>query len=371
MFPTDSKLPGADLKNPYMFKHAIANFACPRYVMALQNENAGAGHRLREWAMGLWAATIFNLTFIHFPMLNSRKELKPEHGQYLGWDEIYGLRLGENQSSNYWNTRPMVREIMMPTFEYTKFTVPNEIGLAKWAHLWDANECGVIYTLPGNNWVYDISDVVRDIMAYKFLQASSRGHQWERPVMRADKVNIAVHFRRGDMVPTSEATLFKVVTNYALPALDREGLSGDAVEIHIFADGGSDADVSTFKVHNNTRLPRVHTHFDLDARESLWNMAHSDIFVGSRSSFSWTVALVSTQPYCLMQTGDKEHEFCPHGSGCCKEGECDESAQKGLAKTVARLANLKIGSGTCAGWETYALGKELEIEKQQEKGWLI
>ena len=76
---------GADFAgHGYAFQHALVDPACPRYVMALQNENAGSGHRVREWAMGVWASQLFNLTMVHWPLLNAqlglqREGLKPEH----------------------------------------------------------------------------------------------------------------------------------------------------------------------------------------------------------------------------------------------------------------------------------------------------
>ena len=44
MVPTDPRAPGLDLRSSHTFKHALVNRQCPRYVMALQNENAGVGH---------------------------------------------------------------------------------------------------------------------------------------------------------------------------------------------------------------------------------------------------------------------------------------------------------------------------------------
>jgi hypothetical protein len=380
MVPTDPRAPGLDLRSSHTFKHALVNRQCPRYVMALQNENAGVGHRLREWAMGLWAATLWNLTLVHFPLLNTRGGLTPEHGLYVGWDEIYGLRVGENRTSNYWNTQPTVTELIMKTFQYRKFTVPTEQGVAFWAHLGDEAECGMIYLLPGNNWVYDASAPIKDIMAYKFLQASRRGHAWAQPLLNPAAINVAVHYRRGDMVPTSETTLWSIVVKYVLPAFREVGLVAP-IELHIFADGGAVGDMKHFvnappsdKQQEKGKetggdplppLPKIVYHFDTDSRITLWNMAHSDVFIGSKSSFSWAVGMVSSQPYCLMQTGDPEHQFCPHGAGCCTgDGVCSEEAVAGLKATALRLAKLHLEDGECAGWAGETLGGSEEIEYQ-------
>jgi len=158
-------------------------------------------------------------------------------------------------------------------------------------------------------------------MQYKFLHAVQRP-EYARSLFSPTTVNIAVHYRRGDMVPTSEFALWRIVASEVMPALQLAGVRALPV-VHVFADSGANASSFTifnqhFSVGNN-----LFFHFPEDPVLTLYNLAHSDIFVGSRSSFSWMAALVSSQPYCLMQTMDPQHEFCPSGSGCCTmEGEC-------------------------------------------------
>ena len=319
----------------YAFTHAIADPACPRYVMALQNENAGAGHRVREWAMGVWASVLFNLTMVHWPLLNERlglqrEGLRPEHKPYAGWDDLLGLALGENRSLTYYELnarKDVVKEVNAGGFQLKRFTVPNVVGEARWAHLGDPAACNVLTQLPGNNWVYDLSGPVRPVLQYKFLHApQQRGAAWAVSLFSPAAVNVAVHYRRGDMVPTAEFTLWRIVAAEVLPAL-RLARVRARVHIHVFADSGANAsDFSVFPKHFEVGR-ELFFHFLEDPVATLYNLAHSDIFVGSRSSFSWMVALVSSQPYCLMQTMDPMHEFCPAGSGCCtNEGECVSSA---------------------------------------------
>jgi hypothetical protein len=178
--------------------------------------------------------------------------------------------------------------------------------------------------LPGNNWVYDLSGPIRPVLQYKFLHAPQTG-AWAVPLFSPAAVNVAVHYRRGDMVPTSEFSLWRIVATEVLPALRLARLRA-RVHIHVFADSGANAsDFTVFPKHFEVGR-ELFFHFLEDPVATLYNMAHSDIFVGSRSSFSWMVALVSSQPYCLMQTMDPMHEFCPAGSGCCtNEGECVSS----------------------------------------------
>ena len=317
--------------HPYAFTHSVVDAACPRYVMALQNENAGAGHRVREWAMGVWASVLFNLTLVHWPLLNERlglvrDGLKPEHKLYAGWDDMLGLALAENRSLTYYEVsarrdKQQLRELNVGGFQLKRFTVPNVEGELKWSHLGDPSACNMLYLLPGNNWVYDLSGPIRGMMQYKFLHAPQRP-EWAKPLFSPAVVNVAVHFRRGDMVPTSEFTLWRIVDNEVLPAFQLAGLRA-RVHVHVFADSGANAsDFTIFPKHYQLG-EQLFFHFLEDPVVTMYNLAHSDIFVGSRSSFSWLVALVSSQPYCLMQTMDPMHEFCPAGSGCCtSEGEC-------------------------------------------------
>jgi len=232
--------------------------------------------------------------------------------------------VGENRSLTYYEVsarKDTIREVNAGGFQIKRFTVPTQQGEHHWAHLGDPAACAVLYQLPGNNWVYDLSGPVRPIMQYKFLHAPQLA-EWVRLLFSHAAVNVAVHYRRGDMVPTSEYALWRIVATEVLPALRLARLRA-RVQIHVFADSGANvSDFTVFPAHYEVGR-ELFFHFVDDPVVTMYNLAHSDIFVGSRSSFSWLAALVSSQPYCLMQTMDPMHEFCPTGSGCCtSEGEC-------------------------------------------------
>ena len=112
---------------------------------------------------------------------------------------------------------------------------------------------------------------------------------------------------------------------------DPESASSDAYYLQKLAEiDGANKSVAVF------------THDEHDERTVFYHFTSADVFVGSRSGFSWLAGLVSLRPLVILQHGghQKERDFCGDAKSavCCVGTLCDSNADVIVAKAVAHFA---------------------------------
>lgn len=84
----------------------------------------------------------------------------------------------------------------------------------------------------------------------------------------------------------------------------------------------------------------------VDTYAAFWHMARADVFVGSRSGFSWLVGLVATRPLVVQQhgapSGMSEHcadtGYAAQGAVvCCLDDTCAAGTRDALRLALAHL----------------------------------
>ena len=328
---------------PTFFAHALVDKKCPRFVAALQDTGAGVGHRVREWSTGLWVARLFNLTLVHISLDVGGRE----HGSAAGWDDFLGMTWGENGLDIVEVRRriPSVKEVLLPRLGF--WGVPNDKALSIFAPVIAENAgCNVIFVIRGDETPKDSSPLTRAILSWKFAAASAtllRTGSAPPLVYDAAAVNVAVHYRVGDITPTPENVLGIITFAHVLPALRRAGVRAP-IHVHVFSDGPRELPFFEAESKKSTSGVALFKHGDLAARPTFWNFANADIFVGSLSGFSWMVGLFATRPFALLQHGDTNqfHEYCAdadRSAGCCWVwAECETSALERLDAAAKRIA---------------------------------
>ena len=329
---------------PVLFRHARTERACPRFVAAIQDTGAGTGHRMHDWSTGLWVARNFNLTLLHTSLSVGGKE----HGSAASWDEHLGIAWGENGMSPADAARlfPSLKQVLLPRLGH--WGVPNAQALAVFGPAIAAHPgCDVLFFARGDEWPADTSPLTRATLAWKFAASSAalvRAASAPPLVFNASAVNVAVHFRVGDMTPTPEHVLSIITLGKVVPALRRAGVRAP-IHVHVFTDG---ARPLPFFKQNVAAVGdaglALFSHGDLPSWPAFWHFANADIFVGSLSSFSWMAGLFSSRPFALLQHGDPNQlvEYCAdsaRSAGCCWTwADCEPSALERLDAAAKRIA---------------------------------
>jgi hypothetical protein len=358
---------------PLLFRHALVERSCPRFVLATQDTNAGVGHRVREWSMGLWVARLFNLTLIHSSLDVGGKE----HGSYAGWDAFLGLTWGENglELAELRRRSSLLKEVLLPRLG--TWGVPNAAALAIFAPAIAAHPgCGVLFILRGDETPFDTSPETRAVLGWKFSAAAAvanRKGNGARPKLIYDPraVNVAVHFRVGDISPTAENVLGIITDGIVLPALRAAGVAAP-IHFHVFSDGEHALPFfrAAVAARGAAALIELFVHGEMAALPAFWHFCNADVFVGSRSGFSWMVGLFCTRPFSLLQHGDMNqfHEYCGDGAGCCWTwAECEASAHARLARAAARIAAAEACGALSAAHAVMDSGWALELSAVTEQ----
>jgi hypothetical protein len=192
-------------------------------------------------------------------------------------------------------------------------------------------------------------------MTWKFAAAAAARGGDETPTLRYNPaaINIAVHYRVGDIKPTPEAALW-ANTRLALSSLREEGVVG-ALHVHVYTDGPvplahfgvtalledeAEGDEGGAGEGGNSGVEVWH-HFNVSATETMWHLVNADVLVGSRSEFSWLAGLLSPRSLALLQRGSQWHETCAdEGTAvCCSNGgDCEEASGEMLERASKRIA---------------------------------
>jgi len=119
------------------------------------------------------------------------------------------------------------------------------------------------------------------------------------------KLNIAVHIRRGDLLPGrqfSDLSSRMLPDAWYLEILDAVlSASEKPLAIHIFSegkDGQYQSEIGapfSWKEHFKQTTHEIHEHIDSDFLSAFHHLIHADILVGSKSGMSHLAGMLSTQ----------------------------------------------------------------------------
>jgi hypothetical protein len=377
-----------------LFAHAAAAEACPRYVLPFLNWGAGAGHRLRNWDVGLWLSQATGLTFVH----SSLDVDEGDHGLYAGMDELLGLAIGEGAlrvtlPQSWWleENRMKDRGLQMK-FLPRASADPHRVyeadaaALAAWraALAADGAGCNSVYRLPLDNWVTAHADATRATAAWKFAAAAAAraGAGAGAPPPRAlpggpaewdpAALHVALHLRAGDGLLVNGSHLAAVVKNVVAPAL-REALGAPSrgaaaaaarAALHVFTEAPPPEQLAPLLALRGLPVApaggglAVHVHGgEVGVLDALWAMAHADVFVGSVSSLSWAVAHFGHRPVMVVQDwegGGGEYKWCGDDAVCCRLAECSGVGPlRAAAERLAAMAD--CGALDARSWEAAAV----------------
>ena len=310
---------------------SVVDAACPKFVFAFQNHNAGIGHRMTNWAMALHTAVTFNVTFAH----TSFDGGSGGHGSFDGWDGWLSFTSGELGLDDVM-ARKGIRTVELPSVGgYYGY---NEATVARWAPLIsDPTQCNVIYKVPQDQWMFDISSSTKALMAWKFAEHTAPRRPAELAHWSAGEVNIAVHVRFGDQYPTKEHTHARIVRETVLPALREAGVRAQFA-VHVFAEEKAGEQLPLLKSLEREKGVSVYFHPEASPMASFWHLTEADFLVASFSSFSWAAAQVALRPLALMQPSSDIMKMCADFAACCNhDGTCGFAAAHRATLAAERL----------------------------------
>lgn len=263
------------------------------YIAPGINYGAGIGHQMYDWASQYQLVKKMGLSFAHKSLWVNG--IHAEKDDAIGiWNQILGLGEGEKKLAELLDEGYKV--VRLPVFG-REYSVNEELAIA----IMDSY-CGqkVVFQLaidqPG------IMDGVAQIFYDKFWNAKAREN---KPTLLYDseKLNIAVHIRRGDV---SEKLPYKFRTNtfYYQAVMDilsfHKEIPMDDIQIYIFSEGEIE-DYPEFMDLNNVTFC-----LDMDSKKTFMHLVNADILVVAPSWFSANAAAINRRElYC----SDEYHKY--------------------------------------------------------------
>jgi hypothetical protein len=335
------------------FRHDEVDAACPRLVHNPVNGAAGLGHRAINMLVALHAALYYNATYAHTFAWGGGV-----HGDYLGWAERLGWdQFAVSVEGLARGTAPgALRAIKLPPAgpqPRTHETFERTWGFA----LRNSSLCGSSFEFPGDVWPYDVTTLVKPLLAHYFLRAASGAQapmhtlQWE-----AADINIVVHVRKGDVENQPDGVPARVVSETLLPALRAAG-GGLArrAHVHVFAEFSRGYTGAAFPAlgalrggANTSGADAVDATATTGVRVTFWerasewdafvHMAGADFLVISSSGFPKLASLVSVNPLTLSFPSSDHYKHAHADTApCYYDGRCSFSARTRARAAAARL----------------------------------
>ena len=247
---------------------------------------AGIGHQLACWNTALIFSLRYNLNFVHHPLHSSGND---------NWENF--LEFGEGELSHCSVVGDnSVKIVNLPRI--WRIDREDIDGHRIFERIVESERLNasrkILFQLNSDHFAYD-QTVTSEVLRKKYWNARAKNPI--DSVYREDKLNIACHVRRGDIVreKTKEQD-FENLENrwldnmYFINVINNinEILNEHTVDIHVFSQG-SIAEFSEFE-----ELKNVTYHLDLDACLTFHHMATSNILILSPSSFSYKAGMIST-----------------------------------------------------------------------------
>ena len=252
---------------------------------------AGIGHQLANWIAGYWFARYFGINYAYSPFTSSAVPYKPNR-----WDRVLGF--GEGEISAKRLIKDGYKKVQLPYFDEEN---PEHIEIIKNIIQSYAGRKVVFFT-EANQFYRDQYGVMDDISA-KFFSAASRAR--DRLIYDPDDYNIAVHIRRtviidSKVIKENDAQKKKRWTEIGyyeeiLKEIAKLNV-GKPIRIYVFSTGAPE-EFQSFQQYGDVWICS-----DMDEYQSFVHLVFADLLVTSKSSFSYTPALIS-----------KGIKICPEG----------------------------------------------------------
>lgn len=245
------------------------------YYSAVPNPGAGIGHQIANWIAGYWFAAQFDLAFAHIPFSTKK------------WDTFLGFGQDEMIVKDLIK-KNRYKKVLLPLFDELK---PNDILSVK--KIIDSyKNKRVVFIAEQDQFYADQFGILKNLKL-KFYQSEARKD--DKLLYSIDNFNIAIHVRRGDIVPEPtglietlqmrwqnivyfEKVLFDVVDNLK---------TNKPIAIYLFSQGDK-REFKEFKKFKNLTFC-----LDMNAQDSFLHMVFADLLITSKSSFSYKPALLN------------------------------------------------------------------------------
>ena len=248
-----------------------------QYMTQQPNFGAGFGHGLDVWRAGVVNAKALGLEYSYTPMVTEE------------WDRALGL--GEKEMSTEKLIKQGYRVVRLPYYEMrdkaSRELIEKIIRSYRGEKVIFLNEfeqeCSPKDTGIGN-----------DFMRRKFFEASSRKD--DKLIFEKDKVNVAVHIRRGDVsegLKAGDESMRKrwLDESYyvkVIGAVDEKIKKENKEAVYYIFSEGSEEDFPELKKMENLRFC-----LDMNAIDSFVHMCRADFLITGLSSFSYDPGLIN------------------------------------------------------------------------------
>jgi hypothetical protein len=298
-----------------------------RFLIDYDNPDAGIGH-----SMGIINRALKIATRNHLQLAYSEKQLRKSTSTDWRWRIRQGLRMlrgkktdethniGDDLNSML-NLKSLLPnreelEVRIQNGEIKVIDIPEfEIHIPSNQHEDDEIYQSIdqfIHSHPGSNIAFRIRNNRFGDYEYAstrdwFIQAyhEARKSSPIRLVYDPKKLNIAVHIRRGDLLPGrqfSDLSSRMLPDAWYLEILDEVlSQSRKPVAIHIFSEGKNGQYYSEngapfwWKQRFKQSPHEIHEHIDSDFLSAFHHIVHADILVGSKSGMSHLAGTLSSQ----------------------------------------------------------------------------
>lgn len=243
------------------------------YMTKEVHPGAGIGDQLASWITGYYYAGYFKLQYSYSGFFPDK------------WENFFDFGAGETKTKDL--IKQGYHKVILPFFnEKNKCDIDLIQNII-------ASYAGkkIVFFLEINQ-IYSAQYGVMDTLRTKFnLRHSIEG---EKLVFHANRINIAIHIRRGDITVgqiTGERELTKrwmdnsyyhEILNTILPLLE-----GKKVEIYLFSQG------TRMEFQDFEQYANMHYCIDMSAADSFLHLVRAQILITSKSSFSYKPALMA------------------------------------------------------------------------------
>jgi hypothetical protein len=298
-----------------------------RFLIDYDNPDAGIGH-----SMGFINRCIKLASRNHLQFAYSEKQLKKSHQQSFSWNLKQTLRKLRGRRANETHNigddlnrmlepkkilasredleqrikRGEIKVIDLPEFEIhipTNNQVDDEIYKAIDKFIQRHPDENIAFKIRNNRFGDYEYGSTRDWYMKAYTQA--REHFPISLIFDPKKINIAVHIRRGDLLPGrqfSDLSSRMLSDAWYLEILNTilSNLPG-SVAIHIYSEGKDGQYHSetgapfSWKEHFQNSGHEVHEHIDSDFMGTFHHLLHADILIGSKSGMSHLAGMLGNQ----------------------------------------------------------------------------
>ena len=244
------------------------------YLLAIPHYTTGIGHSVMELNTAVVRAQRWGLRYLHMP-------LRPT------WEDFFSFGFGEAHYEDVIKQKPIVIDLPYVPLPDDLEQEQRLRGLIQGFR----SEELVVFRLFPKTSVFAQSE------GSSFLRDKYMKRRVVDPVenlLEDNKINIAIHIRRGDIMAMMKAGVGSweeryVDLDYFVDlAKELEVLCGeDRVCFNIFSQG----ELADFQIFDC--LSNVHYRLDYDVFASFHNLAMADVLIGSPSSFSYLPSLFS------------------------------------------------------------------------------